>query len=179
MEHVLNLFACCPKCGSGHFYPSNEKAKRCEDCGFVYYINPSAAVVAFICNDKGELLVAVRAKEPAKGTLDMPGGFTDLNETVEEAVAREVKEETNLDVAEMKYLFSLPNKYLYSGLVVPTMDLFFEVSVSDLSVLKAGDDVQNCMFISIKELDPAKFGLSSISKGIGMYKEMKMFDLLK
>ena len=179
MEHVLDLFAFCPKCGSAHFYPANEKAKRCQDCGFVYYINPSAAVVAFITNDKGELLVAVRAKEPAKGTFDMPGGFTDLNETVEEAIVREVKEETNLDVVKMNYLFSLPNKYLYSGLVVPTMDLFYEVYVSDFSELCAGDDVEKCMFISIKELDPAKFGLASVSKGITMYKEMKTGDLLK
>lgn len=179
MEHVLDLFVYCPKCGSSHFIPSNEKAKRCQDCGYVYYINPSAAVVALIRNDKGELLVAVRAKEPAKGTFDMPGGFTDLNETVEDAVRREVKEETNLDVISLRYLFSLPNKYMYSGLVVPTMDLFFEVSVSDFSQLQAGDDVAKCEFIPLKELDPAKFGLESISKGIGMYKEYLNTGLLK
>lgn len=170
MEHVLDLFAYCPKCGSGHFNPTNEKAKRCQDCGYVYYINPSAAVVALIRNDQDELLVAVRAKEPAKGTLDLPGGFTDLDETVEEAVIREVKEETNLDVVSVQYLFSLPNKYLYSGLVVPTMDLFFEVRVSGFSMLEAGDDVAKCQFIPLKELDPALFGLESISKGIGIYK---------
>lgn len=179
MEHVLTLFKYCPKCGSSHFMPSNEKSKKCKDCGYVYYINPSAAVVAFIRNDKDELLVAVRGKEPAIGTFDLPGGFTDLNETVEDAVRREIKEETNLDVMSMRYMFSYPNKYLYSDLVVPTMDLFFDVKVADFSDLQSGDDVAQCEFISLKEIDPAKFGLQSVSKGIGMYRAYYNAGLLK
>ena len=45
------------------------------------------------------MLVCRRAIDPAKGTLDLPGGFIDMNETGEEGVAREVLEETGLDVA--------------------------------------------------------------------------------
>ena len=41
---------------------------------FVYYFNPSSATVALILNERDELLVCRRAKEPAKGTLDLPGG---------------------------------------------------------------------------------------------------------
>ena len=94
MEHPLDQFLYCPKCGSSHFEINNEKSKKCADCGFVYYFNPSAATVALILNEKNELLVCRRAKEPAKGTLDLPGGFIDMNETGEEGVAREVLEET-------------------------------------------------------------------------------------
>ena len=93
MEHPLDQFLYCPKCGSSHFEINNEKSKKCADCGFVYYFNPSAATVALILNEKNELLVCRRAKEPAKGTLDLPGGFIDMNETGEEGVAREVLEE--------------------------------------------------------------------------------------
>ena len=80
MEHPLDQFLYCPKCGSSHFEINNEKSKKCADCGFVYYFNPSAATVALILNEKNELLVCRRAKEPAKGTLDLPGGFIDMNE---------------------------------------------------------------------------------------------------
>ena len=103
--HPLELFKYCPKCGSPHFEVNNEKSKRCADCGFVYYFNSSAATVAFILNDKNELLVCRRGKEPAKGTLDLSGGFIDMYETGEEGVAREVLEETGLQVEEAVYQF--------------------------------------------------------------------------
>ena len=65
--------------------------------------------------EKNELLVCRRAKAPAKGTLDLPGGFIDMTETGEEGVAREVLEETGLKVEKTTYLFTLPNIYVYSG----------------------------------------------------------------
>ena len=86
MEHPLSQFKYCPKCGSEHFNIHNEKSKQCTNCGFVYYFNPSSATVALILNKKNELLVCRRAKDPAKGTLDLPGGFIDMNETAEEGV---------------------------------------------------------------------------------------------
>ena len=82
--HPLDKFRYCPACGSKHFEIQDEKSKKCENCGFEYYLNPSAANVALIVNDKDELLVATRKKEPAKGTLDLPGGFADIGETAEE-----------------------------------------------------------------------------------------------
>ena len=65
MEHPLNQFKYCPKCGSAHFEIHNEKSKQCTDCGFVYYFNPSSATVALILNAQDELLVCRRAKAPA------------------------------------------------------------------------------------------------------------------
>ena len=94
MAHPLNKFAYCPVCGSKHFDINNFKSKRCQDCGFTYYANPCSATAAFIVNDKQEMLVVRRAKEPAKGTLDLPGGFVDMYETVEDGMRREIKEET-------------------------------------------------------------------------------------
>lgn len=47
----------------------------------------------------GEQIVLVRRKnEPYKGLLALPGGFVEADETVEEAVLREVREETGLGV---------------------------------------------------------------------------------
>ena len=117
MEHPLSQFRYCPKCGSEHFDIHNEKSKQCKDCGFVYYFNPSSASVALILNKQNELLVCRRAKEPAKGTLDLPGGFIDMAETGEEGVAREVKEETGLDVTNITYFGNQAWPYP-SGLMV-------------------------------------------------------------
>lgn len=166
MKHPLNTFRYCPQCGASPFVENNEKSKRCTRCGFVYYFNSSAAVVAVIENSNGEILVARRAKDPAKGTLDLPGGFVDMDETPEEAACREVQEETNLHVNSLRYLFSVPNIYVYSGFEVHTVDMFFRCEVTDFKGLKAQDDVSELQFIAPEMLHPAAFGLSSIRKGI-------------
>ena len=109
--HPLDLFKYCPKCGSASFVENDEKSKRCTDCGFVYYFNVSSATVAFILNEKEELLVCRRAKEPKLGTLDLAGGFADRFETGEEGVAREVMEETGIRIKNLKYFGSQPWPY--------------------------------------------------------------------
>jgi len=166
MEHPLSQFKYCPKCGSVHFDINNEKSKRCADCGFVYYFNPSAATVALIRN---ELLVCRRAKDPAKGTLDLPGGFIDMAETGEEGVTREVKEETGMEVTKAEYLFSLPNIYVYSGFTVHTLDLFFRCSVADTLHYKAMDDAADVFFLPLKDIHTEDFGLGSIRKGLEIF----------
>ena len=169
--NALRKYRYCPVCGSGNFKVAGEKSLRCEDCGFELFVNASASYVALIYNDKGELLVVRRRCDPAKGTLDLPGGFADAGETAEEGVRREVKEETGLDVDRVRFLFSLPNLYAYSGLDVPTLDLFFACEVSDTSMLRPGDDAEEAFWIVPDKLDPKAFGLSSISKGVEKLKE--------
>ncbi|MDR1707311.1 MAG: NUDIX domain-containing protein [Prevotella sp.] len=170
--HPLSQFKFCPKCGSDKFIENNVKSKRCKNCGFVYYFNSCAATVAVIINENKELLVATRAHEPVKGTLDLPGGFVDLHETGEEAMSREVKEETGLDVDEIKYLFSVPNIYIYSGFEVHTLDLVYLCKIKDTHVLKAEDDVAKLEFIKVSELNPDLFGLLSIKEVIQKIQKM-------
>ena len=163
------LFSYCPVCGSKEFVLNNEKSMRCEPCGFVLYTNASAATAAFIRNEAGDLLVCRRAKEPAKGTLDLPGGFVDGQETAEKAIAREIKEELGGDVESLNYLFSLPNLYEYSGLTVPTLDMFFSCHLKSIENLKASDDVEGFEFVSLAKLQPELFGLQSIRKAVEMF----------
>ncbi len=169
--HPLEKFCYCPKCGSKHFEIHDEKSKQCENCGFVYYMNPSAATAAFILNGKGELLVERRKREPAKGTLDLPGGFADFDETAEEGVAREVLEETGLEVTDVRYLFSVPNTYLYSGMNIHTLDLFFCCKVKDDSQLRAADDAADCFWVPLGEIHTEQFGLRSIRQALYRFME--------
>lgn len=172
-KHPLSQFIYCPKCGSLHFEVNNEKSKKCIGCGFVYYFNPSSATVALILNERGELLVCRRAKDPAKGTLDLPGGFIDMGETGEEGVIREVLEETGLTVSQATYLFSLPNIYIYSGFPVHTLDMFFRCTVKDTSHFTAMDDVVASFFVPLSELNPEDFGLDSIREGLKKFLSTK------
>lgn len=176
--HPFSQFHYCPKCGSADFIVNNEKSKRCETCGFVYYFNPSAACVAIILNRNNELLVCRRAKEPAKGTLDLPGGFSDCYESSEESVIREVKEETGLEVTRTRYLFSLPNTYVYSGFTVHTMDLFFQCDVANDGIAHAMDDAEELQWLPPGEIQPEAFGLDSVREGVHRFLEKNKEKLL-
>lgn len=167
--HPLHQFIYCPKCGSNRFVENNEKSKRCLSCNFVYYFNPSAAVACFIRNAAGELLVVRRAKEPALGTLDLPGGFVDLYETAEEAARREVKEETGLEIESCKYLFSIPNIYPYCGFDVHTEDMFFECYAPSFEGLAAADDAAEIVVLHLADINPDLFGLRSVREGVAKY----------
>ena len=167
MNHPLDVFRYCPKCGSYDFEIHNALSRHCANCGFTYYQNPRASTAAFILNAKGELLVARRAKDPAKGTLDLPGGFVDNNENAEQGMVREIQEETGLKVGvnEVTYLFSIPNIYRYSGMDIHTLDLFFLCRVEDTEV-KAADDAAELTWLPLREVYVERIGLSSIREAV-------------
>lgn len=166
MMHPLNVFHYCPRCGSSSFVVNDTRSKRCIDCDFIYYHNASSACVAVIFDAQGRLLCVRRRYAPAEGTLDLPGGFIDPGEKAETGVLREVYEETGCDAEVVRYLFSLPNTYIYSSFKVHTTDLFFLVRLKTGSVPIAHDDAASLNFISLDEIEVSDFGLSSIRRGV-------------
>ncbi len=165
--HPLHLFRYCPRCGSAHFVEHDAASKHCDDCGFVYYLNPKASVAAIVMDKKSKVLVCRRAFEPSRGMLDLPGGFTDCGETAEEAVMRELSEEIGWKPATMTYLYSYPNIYRYSGFDVHTMDLFYLCkSDEETPQLVANDDVADCFWLSRHEINSDDFAFQSIRRAI-------------
>jgi len=64
---------------------------------------PIPGVAGIVAGPEGILLV-VRDKEPAKGRLSFPGGGVDVGETQEEAIVREVREETGIECEVIKFV---------------------------------------------------------------------------
>ena len=145
--HPQNHYKYCPRCSASGNFNADNYSFKCPECGFEFYLNASAAVVAVIFNERGELLMTRRGVEPAIGKLDFPGGFIDPLESAEEAVMREVEEELDLVPDPIEYYASFPNEYLYSGTVVFTVDIVFKCTVSDFSNLKYRDDISGLEFI--------------------------------
>ena len=160
------------------FVTHNFKSKRCEQCGFEYYFNAAAAVAAVVVTADGYLLTARRSREPAQGTLDLPGGFVDAGETLEQAVVRELREETGLSVTPRRWLLSLPNRYVYSGLAVATVDSFFLCDTDTRQPMHAQDDVSQLQWLKLEEVRPEEFGLDSIRQAVTRIKEMPLSQLL-
>ena len=123
-----------------------------------------------ILNERDELLVCRRAKEPAKGTLDLPGGFIDMTETGEEGVAREVREETGMKVAKAEYLFSLPN--ITSIPASPyTRWICFPLYGGGHLALRGDGRRGRPLLPPLKRYPYGRVRLGSIRKGVGIFLE--------
>lgn len=95
----------CGICRGAMQHDSAERALICSDCGHKIYprINP-AVIVGVVSN--GKLLVTRYRRGYAHNAL--VAGFTEIGETLEECVAREVMEETGLRVRNIRYYKSQP-----------------------------------------------------------------------
>jgi ADP-ribose pyrophosphatase YjhB (NUDIX family) len=79
--------------------PDGDSRERlvCDRCEWVHYQNPKIVAGAVIEHD-GKLLLARRAIEPRKGCWTLPAGYMELGETVEQAAAREAREEACAEI---------------------------------------------------------------------------------
>jgi ADP-ribose pyrophosphatase YjhB (NUDIX family) len=98
----------------------------CQECGFIFYINPKVAAGALI-EDAGRVVLVRRGVEPRAGCWALPSGFAEYGETIEETAIRECREETGLEVEldDLLGVYSVKNDFhghlvlvLYSAHVV-------------------------------------------------------------
>jgi len=128
------LFRHCPDCGAPDPSFHEHKRLQCPSCGFEYFHNVATAAGCIILV-KDQVLLVVRAQEPARGKLALPGGFVDPGERVEEAILRECREEIGWTPSgPLSFLASFPNEYVYKRVRYNTCDLFFVVSAPELRV---------------------------------------------
>lgn len=160
--HPLHPLTHCPKCGSTAFDTDTGRSRRCNKCGFTLYSNAAAAVAVIIRDSENRILLTTRAFDPAKGMLDLPGGFVDHNETAEDALHREVKEELDIEIHNVRYLCSRPNIYPFGGLDVHTLDLIFTADIAPNDVINVADDVADAQFYPLSAVIINKIGLQSI-----------------
>ena len=91
-------------------------SKRCENCGKEIWPQVAPAIIVRITRGTDEVLMA-RARNFRGDFYGLIAGFVETGETLEEAVVREVREETGLEVSNIRYFDSQPWPYP-SGLMV-------------------------------------------------------------
>ena len=148
---VAQLYQHCPVCGAKVADPGNNPL-HCSVCNHKHFFSPVAAVGAIIVDETNRVLLITRARDPGKGQYGMPGGFVDPNESLEEALRREVLEEINLQATSVRYLVSFPNEYAYSGAIFPVTDAFFVCEVESFDSIAAQEgEIDDFHFLELTE----------------------------
>lgn len=107
-------------------------------------------------NNRWQLLLIQRKHDPYKNCWALPGGFLDMNETVEQCARRELKEETGLEVEELKELFTASKVDRDPRGRVISVIFSCEVDKNKISP-KAADDALSLKWFYIDELADLAF----------------------
>jgi NAD+ diphosphatase len=97
----------CGRCGQPTVNAPADRAKLCPRCGLLSFPRLSPAVIMLIQRGEDELLLA-RNRAFADGFYSVLAGFVEPGESLEEAVAREVREEVGLEIRDIRYFGSQP-----------------------------------------------------------------------
>lgn len=134
---------------------------------FTYkYPRPALTVDAIVFRKKlnTEILLIERGGEPFKNMWAFPGGFVDMDETVEKAAERELFEETGINGIELKqfHTFSAINRDPRHRTVSVVFVGFTELNMKP----KAGDDAKNAKWFDLNNLPKLAFDHAEILEKI-------------
>ncbi len=165
----IKIFNHCPNCRIPEIFFDGTKEFRCQECSFTYFHNTAAAVGVIL--EYGEQIVLLkRNREPAKGKLDLPGGFVDPGESAEEAVRREVREELYMDLGALKYLSSYSNTYEYKGVTYTTCDLFFSNRIDALPTKFDISEIEQLILMRPSDIPEEHIAFESLKMWLNDFK---------
>ena len=153
----------CRRCGAALARKTNHSFV-CKN-GHIIYLNAAPAVGIFLVNADKEILIAKRAIEPCKGSLDSPGGFCDGAETLETALARELQEEIGISPAsysQPQFLSSGIDNYDFGGETLLNLSVMFWARIQPGVSLKPADDVAAVSFVPYDQLDISSIAFPAV-----------------
>lgn len=154
----------CHLCGA-KYKEGKTQPWECSGCGNLSFANPNPATDIVLFDDKQRVLLSKRGIEPAKGKYDFPGGFLEIDETLEEGLRREIQEELGLsrdDFSEPIYVSSLTAKYRFSKEEHPVLGVTFAAKLLTDKPIRPEDDVESIMFVDLADLDNIDYSIPGL-----------------
>lgn len=148
-----NVF--CGRCGETMVHSKKERAMMCKCCGYVSYPRIMPAVIVGV-RDKDRLLITRYRNGYQHNAL--VAGFTEIGETLEETVMREVMEETGIRVKNIEYYKSQP-----WGIANDILMGFYCDAEGSVEIRMEEDELKYAEFVHKKDivLQPDDFSLTN------------------
>jgi NAD+ diphosphatase len=105
----------CGRCGAPMEAKTTERAKLCPRCGLHHFPRLAPAIIVLV--ERGHALLLARSRHFTQGMYSVIAGFVEPGETLEEAVVREVREETGISIRDIKYFGSQPWPFPHSLMI--------------------------------------------------------------
>jgi ADP-ribose pyrophosphatase YjhB (NUDIX family) len=160
----------CPNCRNALDYVENAKVV-CPACGFSRHFNPYPGCGVIIYNDKYEILLVKRNRNPHINTWQIPGGFFMNGERMETAMVREIKEEIGIELQEkdLEFVGAESDRYLYNKINSYVSGFFTRAKLPENQAIKAADDAEEFRFFKLDEIPFADIGFPSNQRILKLY----------
>ena len=155
----------CGWCGAKSAYDKAERAMRCPVCGKIEYPRINPACIIGVTN--GDKLVTIRYRQ-GYGGMALIAGFTEIGETLEETVAREVMEEVGLKVKNIRYYKSQP-----WGIAADILTGFFCDVDGDDTIRIDENELKQAAWTTREEIEPQTLDYSLTGEMMALFAEGK------
>ena len=144
-----------------------------SECGFVFWQNSKPCASVVIMDNKGLVLMTVRAHEPDKGKWDLPGGFLLEGEHPDAGAKREAKEELGVDIEIIGRLGFVMDVYGDTG--EHTLNIGFVAMIKSGTPL-AADDAESLKWIDPKNVDPSRLAFTNNEKFLQLFLDWRSVE---
>lgn len=136
----------CGACGSVMQAHASERALECPQCRLIAYPRITPAIMALVRD--GEHLLLGRSRHFRRGSYSVLAGFLEPGETLEQCVAREVREEVGVEVKNVRYFASQPWPFPHQMMIA----FFADYAGGDLRIDPV--EIEDAQWFHIGQLPP-------------------------
>jgi 8-oxo-dGTP diphosphatase len=150
----------CPVCATP--VEPADGSFECPGCGFVAYAHSMPTASAVVGDDEGRVLLSRRARAPAAGKWDLPGGFLQEGEHPLDCLHRELREEAGIGLTGERLLGIWIDHYEYKRRVLATLNIYYGAGIGE-GTPRPADDVAELRWFAPDEVPATELAFGHIT----------------